>query len=197
MIRTHDDMRENALAWLDDDAAFPREKALNEQHLALDVIDLLADLTRLTSALAEAERERDEARKHLDERIRWQLEAVLNLQTFRALFDAACLEREEAGCYESDTEPPCGECIGCKFIAAVDQAKVEITEGVDEFIQESAGFWGRFAAKMQKERDTYRAGLADLLAATKDAEPTTSLTYYRNKARDLLRNGPIKETSDV
>lgn len=110
-------------------------------------------------------RERDEARRHLDERIQWQLEAVLNLQTFRALYDAAIAVREAFdGC------SGCGECVRCKFDKAVDQAKVEVAAGVDEFIAESAGFWGRFAAQMQKERDqAVRQCDALTSAAGKDA----------------------------
>jgi len=45
---------------------------------------------------------------------------------------------------------------------ACNQAKVEVAAGVDEFIQESLGFWGRFAAKMQKERDSALARVAEL-----------------------------------
>jgi hypothetical protein len=106
----------------------------------------------------QAEKERDEAKHHLDGRIQWQVEAVLNLQTFRTLFDAALAMRE--------AHEECGlnhdsfECSYCVFDKAVDQAKIEVEAGVDEFIQESIGFWGRFAAKMQKERDSALADLA-------------------------------------
>jgi hypothetical protein len=110
----------------------------------------LAEIRRLDLALAEAKR-------HLDERIQWQAEAALNLQTFRALFDAAVLMREgHEGCV---TEPACGACFRCDFDKAVDQAKLEVAAGVDEFIQESLGFWGRFAAKMMNERDKVQARL--------------------------------------
>lgn len=119
--------------------------------------------------------QRDEARHHLDERIQWQLAAVLHLQTFRALFDTAVAMREgHEGCC---TEPPCGSCFRCDFDKAVDQAKEEVRAGVDEFIAESAGFWGRFAAQMQKERDKAREELADLKSkrtAVHAAEETAS-----------------------
>jgi hypothetical protein len=114
------------------------------------------------------EKERDEAKRHLDGRIRWQLEAVLHLQTFRALFDAAILMREgHEGCI---ADPACGDCFRCDFDKAVDQAKEEVATGVDSFIEESAGFWGRFAAKMQIERDSALSELAQVKARLEGVE---------------------------
>ncbi len=46
-------------------------------------------------------------------------------------------------------------------------------------------------AAMESERDAYRAGLCDLLAASGCAAGVnSSLDYYRGKTRDLLKNGP-------
>lgn len=113
---------------------------------------LIEECTRLTSALAEAERERDEARKAL-----------------------------AAEAFASE-----------QYAKSRDQYKADR----DEWKEDHARLRAQ-VADLMRERDACRAGLADLLAATKDAEPTTSLTHYRSKARDLLKSGPGKEASDV
>lgn len=45
---------------------------------------------------------------------------------------------------------------------------------------------------VEDERDAYRALLADLVAATKLCEPAQSLMFYRYKAIEALRDGPLK-----
>ena len=56
---------------------------------------------------------------------------------------------------------------------------------------------GDYVCPSDLERDAYRAALADLLAATNDGVENSPTTYYRGKARDLLKNGPAIDAKDL